>query len=192
MSRDSTSPLEQARLLLEEHIASGGDAANFESLCAEHPGHASDLRRLLKQPATDQNASLFHPQRTPVPTTSGPCTLVYINNLGVLLKDQGKLAEAEPPLREALEGFCRTLGDEHPNTLKSMNYLGLLLQAQGKYDEAQALYHEALEGSRRQLGDDHPSTLKVKQSLDTLLKEKQASESPPPAPPSDGKDGDHP
>ncbi|HIG86114.1 MAG TPA: hypothetical protein EYQ25_03640, partial [Planctomycetes bacterium] len=82
MSTDSSSPLEQARLLLEEHIASGGDAANFEALCAQHPGHASDLRRLLKQAPTDQTATLFHPQRSPVPTTSGPWGLSAGKTLG--------------------------------------------------------------------------------------------------------------
>jgi len=119
-------------------------------------------------------------------------TLFSINSLGNVLKAQGKLAEAEPLLREALNGYRRRLGDGHSGTLKSMNYLGLLLRAQGKYDEAEALLREALEGSRRQLGDEHPITLTVSQSLDALLKEKQESESPPPDPPSDGKDGDNP
>ena len=82
MSRDSSSPLEQARLLFEKHIASGGDAANFEALCAQHPGHASELRRLLKQTAPDPTATLFHPRRTPVPTTSGPWGLSAGKTLG--------------------------------------------------------------------------------------------------------------
>jgi hypothetical protein len=81
---------------------------------------------------------------------------------------------------------------EQRRLVDSLNHLGPLLRAQGKYDEAEALFHEALEGSRRQLGDDHPNTLKIEQSLDALLKEKQESESPPPDPPSDGNDGDHP
>jgi len=82
MSRDSSSPLEQARLLLEEHIASGGDAANFEALCAQHPGHASELRRLLKQTAPDPTATLFHPRTGPAPTTSGPWGLSAGKTLG--------------------------------------------------------------------------------------------------------------
>jgi tetratricopeptide (TPR) repeat protein len=42
---------------------------------------------------------------------------------------QGKLSEAEPYYREALEGRRRVLGDEHPDTLTSINNMGVLLQA---------------------------------------------------------------
>jgi uncharacterized protein HemY len=74
----------------------------------------------------------------------------------------------------------------------SMTYLGRLLRAQGKFDDAEALLREALKGVRQVFGDDHPNAIKVEQYLDALLKEKQASESAPPDPPSDGKDGDTP
>ena len=59
-------------------------------------------------------------------------TLASVNNLGSLLQDQGKLAEAEPFFRRALEGRERTLGRDHPDTLASVNNLGSLLKAQGK------------------------------------------------------------
>ena len=55
-----------------------------------------------------------------------PDTLGYVNNLGFLLQAQGKLAEAEPFCRRALEGRERTLGRDHPNTLQSVNNLGVL------------------------------------------------------------------
>jgi len=51
------------------------------------------------------------------------------NNLAMLFHDQGKLDEAEPLFREALEVRRRTLGDTHPNTLANINNLGLLLKA---------------------------------------------------------------
>ena len=34
--------------------------AKVEALCAQHPDHASELCRLLKQPAPNQTATLFH------------------------------------------------------------------------------------------------------------------------------------
>jgi len=71
------------------------------------------------------------------------------NNLAKLLQDQGKLNEAEPLFREALEGRRRTLGDTHPSTLNSINNLGLLLEDQGKLNEAESLFREALEVRRR-------------------------------------------
>ena len=38
----------------------------------------------------------------------------------MLLKDKGKLDDAEPLFREALEGLRSTLGDRNPNTLYAM------------------------------------------------------------------------
>ncbi len=50
--------------------------------------------------------------------------------MGLLLQDQGKLTEAEPYHREALEGSRRVLGDDHPHTLESIDDMGNLLQSQ--------------------------------------------------------------
>ena len=87
-----------------------------------------------------------------------PSTLNSISNLALLLSDQGKLGEAEPLYREALDGLKRTLGDEHPSTLNSLfNFAGLLLK-QGHRDQALALFAEELAALRRTLGDAHPST----------------------------------
>jgi hypothetical protein len=47
-------------------------------------------------------------------------------NLASLLKAQGKLSEAEPLSRRALEAQERTLGPEHPSTLVSVNNLAWL------------------------------------------------------------------
>ena len=45
-----------------------------------------------------------------------PDTAASINNLALLLKDQGKYKEAEPLLRQALK-ICETqLGPDHPTT----------------------------------------------------------------------------
>ncbi len=59
-----------------------------------------------------------------------PDTLESIHNMGRLLQDQGKLTEAEPYHREALEGSRRVLGDDHPHTLESIDDMGNLLQSQ--------------------------------------------------------------
>ena len=56
-----------------------------------------------------------------------PDTLTSVNNLGMLLNDQGKLAEAEQFVRRALEGVERTLGVEHPSTRLTAENLRLLL-----------------------------------------------------------------
>ena len=97
-------------------------------------------------------------------------TLNGVNNLAVLLKAQGKLVEAEPLYREALEGRRRTLGDTHPNTLNSINNFAMLLEAQRKLSEAELLYREAVSGAKKTLGDAHPTTVIFQENLDLLQK----------------------
>ena len=70
-------------------------------------------------------------------------TSALISNLAILLKNQGKLGEAEPLYLEALAARRRTLGNEHPDTLASINNLANLLKNQGKLGEAEPLYLEA-------------------------------------------------
>ena len=72
--------------------------------------------------------------------------MASVNNLGLLLKVQGKLVEAEPLYSRALAGKESTLGPMHASTLASVNNLGLLLKAQGKMAEAEPLYRRALAG----------------------------------------------
>ena len=54
--------------------------------------------------------------------------LEAMGNLGLSLKAQGRLPEAEPLLEAALEIYRRILGNEHRRTLQSMNNLAQLLQ----------------------------------------------------------------
>ena len=54
---------------------------------------------------------------------------VCVNNLGMLLQDQGKFSLAEPFLRRALEGCERTMGRDHPYTLRSVINVRVLLKA---------------------------------------------------------------
>ena len=79
--------------------------------------------------------------------------------MGGLLRAEGRLAEAEPYWREALEKFRRTLGEEHPDTLVSIGNMGSLLRDQGRLAEAEPFHSEALEKRRRTLGEEHPETL---------------------------------
>ncbi|MHC4620694.1 MAG: tetratricopeptide repeat protein [Planctomycetota bacterium] len=43
---------------------------------------------------------------------------ICLNNLAQLLKETGRLKEAEPLMHRALEIFTRSLGPDHPNTLR--------------------------------------------------------------------------
>ena len=97
-------------------------------------------------------------------------TSALIKQLGRMLQAQGKLYEAEPLLREALEARREMFGRRHPSTLDSLGNLGLLLRDQGKLYEAEPLYREALEAKREMLGPRDQSTL-VSLNLGALLKD---------------------
>ena len=101
--------------------------------------------------------------------TSGSRRVTSINNQGLLLQKQGKLDEAEPLLRKALEMSRATLGDRHPDTVTSFSNLGSVLQDQGKLKEAAPLLREALDALRATLGDRHPDTLAAMNNLGMLL-----------------------
>ena len=85
-----------------------------------------------------------------------PETLASANNLGLLLKVQGKFTEAEQFHRRALEGQERTLGRDHPDTLTSVGNLGSLLKAQGKFTKAEPFIRRALEGQERAANSPSP------------------------------------
>ncbi len=72
-----------------------------------------------------------------------------MRNMGSLLYSQGRLNEAEPLCREALEGERQVLGNEHPETLKSIGNMGSLLRSEGKLAEADPYYREAMAAAER-------------------------------------------
>lgn len=65
-----------------------------------------------------------------------PSTLTSMNNLALVLSEQGQYSEAEALHRQTLELYKRVLGEQHPSTLISINNLASVLRAQGKHEEA--------------------------------------------------------
>ena len=65
-----------------------------------------------------------------------------LSDLAMLLREQGKLSEAEPFAREALAMRRKILGDEHPDTVESLKGLIDVLQQAGKSAEADNLRRE--------------------------------------------------
>jgi tetratricopeptide (TPR) repeat protein len=92
----------------------------------------------------------------------------------------GRPAEAEPLVREVMEKYRRTLGEDHPNTLASINNMGGLLNAIGRPIEAVPFFREASEKCRRILGDEHPQTLNsINNLVNVLLTLDRPSEAEP-------------
>ena len=96
-------------------------------------------------------------------------TLSSVSALSLLLKRQGKPADAEPLSREALRASRQTLGDRHAFTQACVSNHATILQDHGKLAEAEPLCREALRVERRTLGDRHASTLASVNNLMALL-----------------------
>jgi CHAT domain-containing protein/tetratricopeptide (TPR) repeat protein len=77
-------------------------------------------------------------------------------DLGVVYKQQGKYAEAEGLLRQALAIREAALGADHPETAKALVHLALVLDYQGRYSEAVELLKRASSIQERALSPNHP------------------------------------
>ena len=87
-----------------------------------------------------------------------PHIAMSLNNLALLLRDQGDLAGARPLFERALAIWEKACGPEHPETATSLNNLACLLQAQGNLAGARPLFERALAIRERALGPEHPWT----------------------------------
>lgn len=143
-------------------------AANLE--CAELLNRAggyfagraaySEARQLLERALTIREKAL------------GPdhsLTGTSLNNLALLLKDQGDLAAARPLLERALAITENAPGPEHPDTATTLNNLAMLLQRQGNLAEARPLHERALAIREKALGPEHPNTAQSLNNLGFLL-----------------------
>ncbi|HXZ02834.1 MAG TPA: tetratricopeptide repeat protein [Stellaceae bacterium] len=101
-----------------------------------------------------------------------PDTATSLNNLALLLKDQGDLAAARPLFERALATYEKALGHDHPDTAASLNNLAGLLKDQGDLAAAQPLFERALAICEKALGPDHPHTATSLNNLASLLQAK--------------------
>jgi tetratricopeptide (TPR) repeat protein len=98
-----------------------------------------------------------------------PSTLISMNNLAVVLRDQGKYEQAEEMRRQTLGLQETVLSKEHPETLTGMNNLAMVLRDQGKYEQAEKMWRQTLELQETVLGKEHPSTLTSMNNLAVVL-----------------------
>src|SRR5690242_21647945 len=81
------------------------------------------------------------------------------SSLAVVLRDLGRLEEAESEERAALEARIRVLGPEHPATMANRSSLAVVLRDLGRLEEAESEERAALEARIRVLGPEHPATI---------------------------------
>ena len=88
-----------------------------------------------------------------------------LNDLALVLRDQGKFADAESLHREALELRRKIQGGENPDVAESLNNLALVLRSEGKLAESEKMHREALTMQKKIFGEDH---LTIATSLNNL------------------------
>ena len=97
-------------------------------------------------------------------------TLTSLNNLGTLLRSQGKHEEAMEMLNEVLAGRRELLGPEHPDTIVTCNNLAFVLMLRKRFDEAESLAIDTVRLALKVLGADHPNTRTYTNNLNALRK----------------------
>jgi tetratricopeptide (TPR) repeat protein len=96
-----------------------------------------------------------------------------LSNLAQLLYATGRHAEAEPPLRRALEIDRRALGPDHPTVARDLSNLAQLLYATGRHAEAEPPLRRAvtiLAEYKQRNGHEHPNDRVVRANYNDLLK----------------------
>ena len=85
--------------------------------------------------------------------------LDVITNRAALLRDQGRLEEAEPLFRRHLDVLRERHDTDSLALLVPIRNFSEFLLRMGKLEESEALIRESLEGTRRLLGEDHRLTV---------------------------------
>jgi tetratricopeptide (TPR) repeat protein len=98
-----------------------------------------------------------------------PDTAMCLNNLAILLHEQGEVAAALPLFKRALAIYEHVRGPEHPDTATTLNNLARLLQVQGDHAAARPLHERALAIHEKMGGAEHPDTAACIHSLAVLF-----------------------
>lgn len=89
------------------------------------------------------------------PQINHPNMATITENLGYVLKEQKKYAEAEEMYRTSLKIRRKIYGNNHVNVANTLNNLSVLLTKQGRLEEAEKFIKESTEIRRKQLGTNH-------------------------------------
>jgi tetratricopeptide (TPR) repeat protein len=90
--------------------------------------------------------------------------------LSSVLRDEGKLIEAEAARRENLAIRRKVFGDSHPQVATSYEALGTILQREGKLADAETAIREALAIREKVYGADGMQVQKTRAHLNEVLK----------------------
>ena len=117
--------------------------------------------------AADEFTAVIAARRKICPADD-PELLKSLYNLALAYKRLGRLAEAEPLLRETLDGRRRTIGPNHPFTLETLAFLKFVLANTGRSSETRPLVEELL-AARRAVANSPNATSRQKCAYATSL-----------------------
>jgi tetratricopeptide (TPR) repeat protein len=97
-----------------------------------------------------------------------PATIRSLQNLGVTLRDNGDLEEAEPLLREALKRQTQNCCSEIMKVASALNSMGELLLLMRQREETKHFLTQILAIYSKQNGPEHKATKLVANRLNQL------------------------
>ena len=176
-----TNALDEVELVCREVLAMRTELFN-----ESHPGLANPLECLgivSRRRGNLNNAESFYRQAVDLQKQSGTAPVQSVGtryNLALVLRDLGRLDEAELMLRETLEIERRAKGKDHTDTAQQMAALGSVLTAAGKLDEAEKILRNALKIQRRDLPENEDQRLLAELFLGAnLIESRQLDEAEP-------------
>jgi len=92
-----------------------------------------------------------------------------LNNLAILLVEEGEPQEARLLHERALRIREKAFGPDHPAVAQSVQNLASAIRATGDYRQALTLYERALEIYRTALGPEHPRVAMTHYNVGCLL-----------------------
>jgi len=93
---------------------------------------------------------------------------LYLNRIGIILKEFGRYETARRSLERALKSDIKNFGEDNPNVTRSKSNLALVYYDLGKYEQAADLLEEALESDIKNFGEDHPAVAVSQSNLATV------------------------
>jgi tetratricopeptide (TPR) repeat protein len=103
-----------------------------------------------------------------------PLTVLVLNNVANLYRDQRKYSEAELLYQRSLRIREQHLGAEHPDTGASLIGLATVYRDQEIYEKAEPLFLRALVISEQHLGSAHPKTRKIRDDYRHVLAQRRS------------------
>ncbi|MEZ6036342.1 MAG: tetratricopeptide repeat protein [Planctomycetota bacterium] len=128
---------------------------------------------LAQYDRADRNLTAAYAARAAVLGPTAEATLNVRADQIVLLKDRGRINDAEALTRETLAAATTALGKKHPLSLNLRGNLALFVKVQGRLLEAEVAFKELMELQREALGHDHQNTFATACNYANLLFESE-------------------